>query len=648
MVQFQKILEPLELKGVRFRNRIVMPAMNTNFASPDGFVTDQFAEYYAERAKGGTGLIIISAAAIDRNARKRTGGLLLDDDIFIEKLKFLTDMIHKYHAAVFQQLNHNGRLLSSMSSGSFRIHPVAPSPIRHPITGQIPRELTLEEICEISAKFRDAAFRAKQAGFDGVELHGAHGYLLNQFLSPYTNKRTDEYGGTTERRQRFPLEVIRAVREKVGQAFPICYRLSAEEYVQGGLTIGDTEGFSTRLEEAGVDLIHVSAGINESPLMQLKVVPMMDTPRGCLLQFAARIRKRVRIPVIAVGRINTPELAEQALQDQKADMIALGRGLIADPYWVHKVSTGRSRELRKCIACNQGCMERLIQEKQVTCIYNPAVGKEQRYRILEAKHSKKVLIVGGGPGGMEAARVAKLRGHSVTLWEHASRLGGQLLLYAGLPGKEEFREMIDYFATQLEICNVLVELNKRVSKEDVANFNPDAVILATGAKPKMLNIPGIDHPHVVTFKDVLTKRCRLEKEVMIVGGGLVGLETALYLAQNGHRVTIMEMLEEIAKDAGPLTGPNLIEKMRKHNVEVLLRCQLMKIDSASLQFCQDGLNRERRHIGSVVFACGSTPNDELFRELGDSSFDVYSVGDCVTPRRCLEAVHEGSAIGMKI
>lgn len=648
MARFEKILEPLTLKKISFKNRIVMPAMNTNFAGGDGSVTAQFAEYYAERAKGGTGLIIISAAAIDRNARKRTGGLLIDDDQYIGGLKFLADGIHEYGARVFQQINHNGRLLSSMSFGTFRIQPVAPSPVPHPLTGETPKELTQEEIREIIEKFGNAALRAQKAGFDGVEVHGAHGYLLNQFLSPYTNKRPDRYGGDWEGRQRFPLEVVANVRQKVGEDFLIGYRLTAEEYAPGGLTIEAVETFSTRLEEAGVDLIHVSAGINESPLMQLKVVPMMDTPRGCYLHLAERIRKRVKIPVIAVGRINSPELAEQALAEQKADLIAVGRGLIADPYWVQKVAAGKEKEIRKCIACNQGCMERLIQEKQVTCIYNPDVGKEQEYRIARARVAKRVLIVGGGPGGMEAARVASLRGHHVTLWEQSDRLGGQVLLYVGLPGKEEFREMLDYFTRQMEICKVTVELNKAATKEDVDTFNPDVVILATGARPKILDLPGVDQPHVVTFKEVLTNSCRLKKDVVVIGGGLVGLETALYLAGKNHRVTVMEMLDEVAKDAGPLTGPSLVEKLKNRGVEILPRCEIAGIDSDSLSFCYDGLRQEREGPGSVVLACGSIPNDELSSKLSNSNIELYRVGDCVSPRRCLEAVHEASAVGRRV
>jgi 2,4-dienoyl-CoA reductase-like NADH-dependent reductase (Old Yellow Enzyme family)/thioredoxin reductase len=648
MAPFHRILEPLHLGKISFRNRIVMSAMNTNFASADGSVTTQFIEYYAERARGGTGLIIISAAAVDRNARKRTGGLLIDDDSFIGGLRALVDRIHQYGAKVFQQINHNGRLLSSMSHGIFRIQPVAPSPVPHPITGEIPKELSRKEIEEIIGKFGDAALRVQKAGFDGVEIHGAHGYLLNQFLSLYTNKRQDAYGGDWEGRQRFPLEVVAGVREKVGSDFPISYRLSAEEYVKDGLTIEETESFAPRLEEAGVDLIHVSAGINESPLMQLKVVPMMDTPRGWLLPVSGRVKKRVNIPVIAVSRINSPEVAEQAVAERKADMIAVGRGLIADPHWVRKAAEGNSQQIRKCIACNQGCMERLIQEKQITCIYNPDVGKEQDPGVQAAISSKKVLIIGGGPGGMEAARIAALRGHHVTLWERSDRLGGQVLLYAGLPGKDEFRELIDYFIHQLEVCDIDVRLRKTATKQEVEAFRPDALILATGARPRTLHLPGIDRDRVVTFKEALTNRSDLSRDVIVVGGGLVGLETAIYLAGRDHRVTVIEMLDEVAGDAGPLTAPSLIEKMKRKGIQTLARCEFAGVDSDSLLFCQNGVERRMRSVGSIVLACGSIPEDDLANELADSNFPLERVGDCVSPRRTLEAVHEGWAAGRKI
>ena len=648
MERFQKILEPITIKNVTIRNRIVMPAMNTNMASHDGFATKQLTDYYAERAKGGVGLIIVSAAAVDKNARKRTGGLLLDEDKYKENLRLLVETIHSHGSRVFQQLNHNGRLLSSMSSGTFRIRPVAPSPLPHPVTGEIPKELTQEDILDLIDKFGNAALRAKDAGFDGVELHGAHGYLLNQFLSPYTNKRLDMYGGNLEGRQRFPLEVLRNVRKKVGESFLISYRLSAEEFVPGGFTIEEAEVFCSNLEKAGVDLIHVSAGINESPSTQLKVIPMMDTPRGYLLPMADRIRKRVSVPIIAVARINSPVIAEQALSEEKADLIAVGRGLIADPYWVQKVAAGQNEEIRTCIACNQGCMERLIQEKQITCIYNPDVGKEREYSIVKSDVPKKVLIVGGGPGGMEAARVLSLRGHHVTLWEQGDRLGGQVLLYAGFPGKEEFWEMIDYFTLQLEKCKVAVEFNRVATSKNVRAFNPQTVIVATGAKPKILELPGIDQAHVVTFKDVLNIRNDSQKAIVVVGGGLVGLETALYLSQQNHQVTVLEILAEIASDAGPLVKANLLQKIQKRGITTLTNCELLEIRPTSLDISQNGAIREIKNIGKVVLACGSVANDELFKALDTSGIELHRVGDCVSPRRCLEATHEASAVARMI
>lgn len=644
MERFQKILEPITVKNVTIRNRIVMPAMNTNMASNDGFATIQLTDYYAERAKGGVGLIIVSAAAVDKNARKRTGGLLLDEDKYKENLRLLVETIHSHGSRVFQQLNHNGRLLSSMSSGTFRVRPVAPSPLPHPVTGEIPKELTQEDILDLIEKFGNAALRAKDAGFDGVELHGAHGYLLNQFLSPYTNKRLDMYGGNLEGRQRFPLEVLRNVRKKVGESFPISYRLSAEEFVPGGFTIDEAEVFCGNLEKAGVDLIHISAGINESPSTQLKVIPMMDIPRGCFLPLADRIRKRVGVPIIVVGRINSPEIAEQALSEKNADLIAIGRGLIADPYWVQKVAAGNDGEIRTCIACNQGCMERLIQEKQITCIYNPDVGREREYHIVKTDVPKKVLIVGGGPGGMEAARVLSLRGHDVTLWEQGDRLGGQILLYSWLPGKEEFWEMIDYFTLQLEKCKVAIEFNKTATSGNIRAFNPQAVIVANGANPKRLEIPGIDQTHVVTFKEILNETTNPQKAIAVVGGGLVGLETALYLSQQNHQVTVLEILPEIASDAGPLVKANLLQKIRKKEIKILLNCELLGIRSKSLDVRQDGIPQEIEDIDTVVLACGSVADDELFKALEGEEIQLYRVGDCVSPRRCLDAIHEASAV----
>ncbi len=648
MNTFKKLLAPMKIKGIDFRNRVVMPPMNTNFADDEGFATRKLINYYAERAKGGVGLIIISAAAVDKKAKKRSGGLLIDHEKFMPKLRKMTDAIHEHGARVFQQINHNGRLLSSMTAGVFKVKPVAPSPIPHATTGEIPEELDRKGIADITAKFADAALRVKTAGFDGVELHGAHGYLLNQFLSPYSNKRQDEYGGSLENRMRFPLEVVRSVRKRVGEDFLISFRLSADELIEDGLKINDSIVFAGRLEEAGVDLLHVSAGINESPPGMARVIPFMDAPRGCYAHLAESVKRQVDVPVIAVGRINSPEVAEEILRLEKADLVAVGRGLIADPHWVTKITDGREREIRTCIACNQGCMERLIQEKPITCMVNPSVGREDEPPLTPASVPKKVLVVGGGPGGMEAARVAGVRGHRVSLWEKNGSLGGQVLLYAGLPGKTEFQSMLDDYRFQLRHNRVDVLLNKTATREDILAFCPDVLILATGAEPLKLVLPGINQEHVVSFSQVLMNTCRVRSKVAVIGCGLAGAETALYIASRGEKVMLVEQLAEPVHDAGGLVKGYLLYKMDLAGIETLCNAQLIGVGKRSIFVLRDGKEKEIEGIDSVVLACGTTPNKTLYEGFEKEEIEIHAIGDCLSPRNCLEAVQEAWAVASTI
>jgi 2,4-dienoyl-CoA reductase-like NADH-dependent reductase (Old Yellow Enzyme family)/thioredoxin reductase len=560
----------------------------------------------------------------------------------------MTDAIHQHGVRVFQQINHNGRLLSSMSAGVFKVKPVAPSPIPHATTGEIPDVLDGKGIADIAVKFADAALRVKTAGFDGVEIHGAHGYLLNQFLSPYTNQRQDEYGGSLENRMRFPLEVVRRVREKVGDGFLISYRLSADEFIEDGLQLKDSCIFAGRLEEAGVDLLHVSAGINESPPGMARVIPFMDAPRGCYAHLAEEVKRQVDVPVIAVGRINTPEAAEEILNRDKADLVAVGRGLIADPQWVAKAAGGTEQEIRTCIGCNQGCMERLIQEKPITCIYNPSVGREEDLPLKPAPAPKRVLVVGGGPGGMEAARVAGIRGHRVSLWEKAGSLGGQVLLYADLPGKTEFQTMLDYYRRQLEQHRVDVLLNKTATREDILDHRPDVLILATGAEPMKLVLPGTNQEHVVGFSQVLTKTCQIRSKVAVIGCGLVGAETALYIAGQGKEVMLVEQLSEPVHDAGALVKGYVLYKMDRAGIETLCNAQLVGVGKRTISVLRDGKEEKIEGIDSVVLACGTASNRALYGQFENDGIDVYAVGDCSSPRNCLEAVHEGWAAAAAI
>jgi 2,4-dienoyl-CoA reductase-like NADH-dependent reductase (Old Yellow Enzyme family)/thioredoxin reductase len=646
MNRFDHLFTPLTVKGTILRNRIVMPPMNTNFAEADGSVSEQFTRYYVERGKGGAGLIIISSAYIDAAARKRAGALLLDDDRFIPKLRAFTSAIHATGAKVFQQLNHNGRLLTSSKDLKTAVTggAVGPSPVPHLVTGEVPKVLTGEEIRNLVEKFGQAARRAKEAGFDGVELHGTHGYLINQFFSLYSNRRTDKYGGSLENRLRFPLEVYRRTRELTGDDFLISFRFNAREFALIETPIEDVIALCQRLEEEGVDLLDMSVGNSETPAMLLKFVPMGSVPPGCYADLAAVIKKKIKVPLIVVGRIDTPEVAEEILRQGKADLVATGRELIADPYWPEKAFRGEKGRIRRCIACNQGCIEQLVQERKVTCLYNPEVGREGEFR--SAQKRKRIWVIGGGPGGMEAALVAASRGHEVELFEREKELGGQVALAATPPGKQEFFFLRDFMTDELKRLNVAIHLNEEVTAAKVLKAGPDVVILATGSVPMIPEISGVQQKNVMTAREALRSE-EVGKTAVVAGAGLVGVETALFLSQKGKTVTLIEMLDDIGKDAGPLNRARLKEELKETGIEVIVKTELVRIGEKGVTV-RNETGEYDIPAETVVLAVGARSQNALVQKVEGKIAEVYSVGDCVTPRKMLEAIHEAYDVAGRI
>ncbi len=651
MNPYETLFTPLMLKGVTIRNRIALAPMNTNLADSDGSVNHRFTRYYVERGMGGTGLLIVSSAYIDAAAKKRSGALLLDDDRFIPKLKRFTDAIHATGAKIFQQLNHNGRLLASSKELKTAVTTtvVGPSAIPHLSTGAIPKALTVADIRELIEKFGQAARRAKAAGFDGVELHGTHGYLINQFFSIYSNRRTDAYGGSLENRMRFPLEVYRWARELTGDDFLICYRVNAREFAPVETPMEDVIAFCRRLESEGVDLLHVSVGNSETPTGLLKMIPPGSAPLGCYADLAGEIKKAVKIPVIAVGRINTPEIAERILREGQADMVAIGRALIADPYWPEKAYQGEAERIRRCIGCNQGCIERLAQEDTVRCLCNPEVGEEGTQKTVAPKR-KKVLVVGGGPAGMEAAITAASSGHVVELYEKQSNLGGQCLLAAASPGKEEFSTVIDFFVGELKRLAVPIHLNQEIRAGEIVNDPPDVVILATGSLPLIPEIPGIktgiERGDVVTAWDVLKGR-ETGSNVAVIGGGLVGVETALFLNKKGKDVVLIEKLDTIGQDAGPLNRARLKDAIRETRIEVRCKTELLEIgDNTITVDCETG--PYDIPTNTVVPAMGAEAQNTLLKDIEGKVHEVYAIGDCMETRNMIEAIHDAYDVTLKI
>jgi 2,4-dienoyl-CoA reductase-like NADH-dependent reductase (Old Yellow Enzyme family)/thioredoxin reductase len=635
---FQKVLEPIQIGQMEVRNRLVMSPMVTNYADFDGSVNERIKAYHQTRAKGGVGLIIVEATYVHPSGKGFQNQLGIYKDEMIPGLKSLTEAVHSYGAKIAVQLYHAGRQTTSKVTG---MSIVAPSPIPCPVKQEMPKELSVDEIKELVEAFGQAARRAKEAGFDAIEIHGAHGYLLNQFLSPYSNKRTDEYGGTFENRMKFPLEVVRRVKEEVGENLAVIYRMSAEEYVVGGLTLEDTKVFARKLVEAGIDALHISGGVYESSAM---IIQPAAISQGCFVENAAAIKEAIngQVPVIVVGRIKDPVMAEQIVREVKTDLVAMGRALLADPELPKKVSEGKVQEIRKCIGCNQGCIDRLFQDLDITCLANALTGHETEFDLeTPAEKKKKVLVIGGGPGGLEAARVAALRGHEVVLYEKQAELGGQMRIAAVPPHKEEINDLTTYLINQVKKFGVVIEMGKEADVKTVQEIRPDAVVVATGSEPIIPEIHGVDQGKVVTAHEVLIGSTSVGKKVVIIGGGLVGCETAEFLADQGKQVTVVEMLDDIAVDVGALTRALLLDRMAEKKITVLTKSKVREITADGVVIEKEEGTEEITGIDTVVFAVGSKPKNNSLKFLEGEGIPVYAIGDCIKPRKIIDAIHEG-------
>ncbi len=646
--RFAKLLQPVGIAGLELRNRIVMPPMGTNMATMEGHVTESIRRYYEERARGGVGLIIVETTCIDAPRGKTTAHqMAIDDESFVPGLVGLADTIHQHGAKAVLQLQHGGRGTKSSITG---FQPVAPSPVPMPYgtlvgyEGEMPRELAATEIEDLVGKFAQGAARAKRAGFDGVEIHATGYYLVAQFLSSTANVRRDAYGGTVRNRAKFLVEIVQAVRSEVGRSYPLLCKLSAFELGPGaGLTFDEGKEIAHIAEEAGVDALEI-AGMIWGIIPRL--APTTAEPVGGLLPFVEGIKAAVNIPVIAGSRI-TPEVGEKALQEGKADLIAIGKGLIADPYLPNKLASGKADDIRPCIGCLRCIDNQTIKGLAIMCSVNAATGRESELEIRSADKPRKIIVVGGGPAGMEAARVAALRGHKVILLEKQAKLGGQLLEAIIPPHKDHLPPFIDYLETQLAKNRVEVRLDSQVTAEDVCEARPDAVILATGIVPTTPNIPGVSGTNVLTAWDVL-KGAAVGDTVVVIGGGLVGCETAEYLAVKGKKVTILEMLEEVATAMPLALRKLLLARLANRKVDIYTGVKCRELTGASVRF----VNREKEEIvvmaDSVIVAAGGKPDTRLRAQLKGDTFTVRLSGDCVEPRGIAEAVEEGLRAGLAV
>jgi 2,4-dienoyl-CoA reductase-like NADH-dependent reductase (Old Yellow Enzyme family)/thioredoxin reductase len=636
---FDLLFTPIFIGTMELKNRIVMPAMHTGFATAAGAVTQRLIDYYVQRADGEVGLIVVELSYVDPLGNNDQHRLAVHEDRLIPGLRRLAAAVQAAGAKVALQIGHVGRRARSAVTG---FPPVAPSPIPC-LGGEVPRELSVEEIAVLVDAFAQAARRAQESGFDALELHMAHGYLVHQFLSPYSNKRSDKYGGDVTGRARFAVEIVRRVRKNVGPRLPILCKISADEYINGGITLAQSQTVALMLEEAGMDAITVSGGMLESAHM---ITQPMAVARGCHVHLAEAMKQTVTVPVIAVGRINTPVLAEEIVREGKSDLVAMGRALIADPGLPRKAAEGKLGDICPCVGCNQGCLGRGHRHLDISCLANPRVGREKYLKIERTDSTRKVLVAGGGPAGLEAAWVAAARGHEVILCEQAETLGGRLALAALPPCKEEMGNLITYLLRQVgKQQGVTVRAPETVTLETIQRIRPDVIILATGAKLRRPRFKGIEDNAVATAEEVLRCQVRVGQRVLISGGGMVGCETADFLAQTGKEIVILTRQEGLAPNMEPRSRNLLIERLLGADVQFLTHAHITELADREVIIERGGLEERLIGIDTVVLAAGYVPDNGLSRMLDGIGLKVHCIGDCRKRGTALEAIHDGFVVG---
>jgi 2,4-dienoyl-CoA reductase-like NADH-dependent reductase (Old Yellow Enzyme family)/thioredoxin reductase len=642
-MKLEHLFSPVTINGMTLKNRAVMPAMGTGYGNADGTVGDRLIAYLARRAKGGTGLIITEVCAVDPRGKGFPNEIGAWNDAFIPGLTGLTEAIHREGGKIALQLHHAGRETFEQAAGGI---PEAPSAIPSAILGQPCEAMGRERIAVVIAAFARAAARAKKAGFDAVEIHGAHGYLLNQFLSPFSNQRKDEYGGAEENRSRFVLETLSAVRKAIGPDFPVIIRISADELIRGGYDLAFMQRLAPRLVAAGVDAIHCSVGVFSTP--GTMSIASMDTEPGFNLFRARAIKEVAAVPVIGVGRINDPELAEKALAAGDADLISFGRQHLTDPDFIAKAAAGNFEEIRRCVACNQGCIERLSFEmKSATCTFNPSCGREYPGTPAPVAGTKRLWVIGAGPAGLSAALAAAGRGYAVEIFEREATPGGQVRSASRPPHKEAYLDWVVWSVRQLDKQNVKIHYGREMTAERLKEGKPDAVILAAGAYPVTPAIPGLDAPHVCDARDVLMEKTKPADPAVVIGAGYVGMETADFLIARGIEVTLVEMLPSFPVGKHTAHGYWLHKRLRNAGGQLLLGAAVTRVEPDTV-FYRQGEEEKQIPAASVITAMGAKPANGLEGILKELGTPWRVVGDAKSPRRLLEAIHEGDRAGREI
>ena len=651
-MRLAKLSEPGKIKTMVVRNRTVMAPMVTQYADDGGYVTDRMIDFYVARAKGGVGLIDTQIIFPSRDWYLGGGLLGIWDDSFIPGLKRLTSAVQAHGAKIAFQLFHPGpeakRLAQVM--GGHELENLGASSFTLLATNESVRGISKEEMRRIIEAFGQAAGRLKRAGTDAISFHGGHGYLISSFLSPSTNKRTDEYGGSPENRARFACELLQRMRQEVGPNFPLIMRMNGADFIKHGLTIEEAMRQAPLLEEAGADALNVSGSAREGTHYQW--IPFLSPSAG-ITHLAAAIKKVVKIPVITVGKIGDPYLAEKILQEGRADFICMGRQLLADPEWPNKAKEDRFDDILLCIYCNQGCLGESGRQlyHSTTCLINPACGREKEFELKPAPKTKKVIVIGGGLAGMEAARIAAQRGHQVSLYEKSDKLGGQWNIAAIQDYKEDYGRVVQQRSRWLQQAGAKVHLNQEVSRKLLEELKPDAVVVATGATPLRLNIPGADNPIAVQAVDVITGKAPVGEKAIVVGGNTLGMEVALSLAEKGKKVILLEARNRIGPEVQYIVRRVLMNKLLENDVNMYTNFPVVEmLDDGVHVIDTTERGGELRFFpaDTVVLAVGAKAENRLVAELKGTAPEVHAIGDCVQARDALFAIHEGANMGLQL
>ncbi|WP_128895019.1 oxidoreductase [Longirhabdus pacifica] len=662
------VFQPMTLAGMTIPNRIIMGSMHVALEALDDGV-NRLAQFYAERAKGGVGLIITGGIGVCPEGG--AGGHYVNayKEEHIEPLSAITEAVHRENGKIAMQLFHTGRYAYSMMTG----HPnVAPSALQAPINPDVPKALTAEEVEQTIGYFANSAKLAKKAGFDAVEIMGSEGYLINQFLSPVTNIRTDEWGGSFEKRARFGVEVAKAVREAVGDDFPVIFRMSGLDLIPDSTTMEETVQFAKMLEEVEVDALNIGIGWHESKVPTI----YMSVPRASYVWVAKKIKDAVNVPVIASNRINDVRLADKILSDQQCDLVSMARPLLADAHIVNKSKEEQYDDVNTCIACNQACLDHVFQGIPASCLVNPMVGREVEWEIQPVNEKKKVAVIGGGPAGMEAARVLGERGHNVVLFEKNKEIGGQLLYAVQVPGKQEFNETLRYYTTQFEKYEVDVRLGCEVNEQMLLDEGFDDVVLATGVVPRVPQIPGIDLPHVTMYSSVFEGRAMVGEKVAIIGGGGIACDISHFLLQNesfssqtgqylmhygivdnaaavayqhsGRQITLLRRGDKFGEGLGKTTRWAVLSDLKREGVNMIGGIEYDRIVPEGIIVSKDG-QQQLIEADTVIVAAGSTSDNRLQNKL-EGRIPVHVIGGAKKAGQldAKRAIYEGAKIARKI